>query len=130
MSVGILLITHPGAGQALLAVAERLLGRMPLAVSCFEVDYDTEFSDLIAAASTALRALDQRDGVLLLNDLYGASPSNFSVQVEGLGIPTRRVSGLNLPMLLRALNYADSSLDELADKAAAGGKLGVVVGRG
>ena len=84
MSVGILLITHPGAGQALLAVAERLLGRMPLAVSCFEVDYDTEFSDLIAAASTALRAL----------------------------------------------NYADSSLDELADKAAAGGKLGVVVGRG
>lgn len=130
MSVGILLITHPGAGQALLAVAERLLGRLPLSVACFEVGYDVGFDTLTADASAVLRALDQGSGVLLLTDLYGASPSNFAAQVEQLGVPTRRVAGLSLPMLLRALNYADCSLDELADKAAAGGRLGVVVGHG
>lgn len=127
MAVGILLITHPGAGTSLLAVAERLLGRLPLRVECIDVGYDADLDALLASASGSLRRVDDGEGVLLLTDLYGASPSNFAARVANLGIPTRRISGLNLPMLVRALNYADRPLDALAETAAAGARLGVVV---
>lgn len=130
MAVGILLITHPGAGASLLAVAERLLGHLPLRVECIEVAYDADLDALLAPASSGLRRVDGGEGVLLLTDLYGASPSNFAARVAKLGVPTRRISGLNLPMLVRVLNYADRPLDALAETAAAGGRLGVVVDHG
>lgn len=130
MAVGILLVTHPGIGAALRAVSERLLGRLPLRVDCFEVPFDSEPERLLADASRCLRQLDEGDGVLLLTDVFGASPSNFAHRLGALGIVTRRISGLNLPMLVRALNYADRPLDGLVDAAAAGGKLGVIIDHG
>lgn len=130
MAVGILLVTHPGVGAALRGVAERLLGRLPLQVELFEVAFDCDLDCLLPSASSALRHLDEGDGVLLLTDLFGASPSNFAGRLGSLGIRTRRIAGLNLPMLLRALNYADRPLDGLADAASAGAKLGVMVDHG
>ncbi|MCK7593865.1 PTS sugar transporter subunit IIA [Pseudomarimonas salicorniae] len=126
MAVGILLVTHPGVGASMRAVATRLLGRLPLRVELFEVGFDTDFEQLLPEASGALRALDEGEGVLLMTDLFGASPSNFAARLGSLGIETRRMSGLNLPMLVRALNYADLPLEPLADAASAGGKLGVM----
>ena len=46
-------------------------------------------------------------GVLVLTDLYGASPSNLAARLARLGTPVRRVSALNLPMLLRVMNYPE-----------------------
>ena len=63
--------------------------------------------------------------MLVLTDLYGGSPSNLAAQVARLGTPVRRVSSLNLPMLLRVMNYADLPLDELPAIAAAGARNGV-----
>lgn len=126
MAVGILLVTHPGVGASLRGVAARLLGRLPLRVELFEVCFDSDPTALLPDASRALRALDEGEGVLLMTDLFGASPSNFAARLGALGIATRRISGLNLPMLVRALNYADLPLDLLADAAAAGAKLGVM----
>ncbi len=126
MAVGILLVTHPGVGACLREVAQRLLGRLPLRVELFEVAFDSDPEVLLTDASRALRALDEGEGVLLMSDLFGASPSNFAGRLGTLGIATRRMSGLNLPMLVRALNYADLPLDPLADAAAAGAKLGVM----
>jgi PTS system ascorbate-specific IIA component len=74
-----------------------------------------------------MRDLDDGMGVLLLVDLYGATPSNVAAAIGRQGTSTRRVSGLNLPMLLRVLNYPEQTLDELATTAAAGGRSGVVV---
>lgn len=131
MAVGILIITHPGVGQALLATAERLLGgRLPLPAECFEVALDADLDALLPAASAALRRLDRDDGVLLLTDLYGASPSNFAARLGNLGVRCRRIAGLNLPMLLRSFNYADRPLDQLTDTAASGAKLGVILDHG
>jgi mannose PTS system EIIA component len=127
MSVGILLVTHPGIGSSFQQLAGRLLGRLPLAVDCVEVPFDSDFDALLPAAGQRLRALDSGDGVLLLTDLYGASPSNLAARLGNLGIATRRIAGLNLPMLLRALNYYDRGLPELADAAASGGRLGIVL---
>ena len=126
MAVGILLVTHPGIGSALLAVAGTLLRNLPLRVEAFEVPFDGDPEALLPQASASLRRVDGGDGVLLLTDLYGASPSNLAARVARLGTPVRRVSALSLPMLLRVLNYAELPLEALPAVAAAGARNGVV----
>ena len=78
-------------------------------------------------ASAALRKVDGGDGVLLMVDLYGATPARVAEKLSRLGTPCHRISGLSLPMLLRALNYPEQGLDELARTAAAGARNGVVI---
>lgn len=126
MSVGVLLITHPGIGQALVDVATQLLRTLPLQTEVLEVPFDSDSGTLLPKASAALRRVDGGEGVLVLTDLYGATPSNLAAQVARLGTPVRRVSALNLPMLLRVMNYADQDLDALPGIAAAGARNGVV----
>lgn len=127
MNVGILLLTHPGAGAHYAGLLERLLGRVPLPLAHFELAFDADPDAALPAASAALRRVDRGHGVLILTDLYGASPSNLAARVAQLGTPARRVSGLNLPMLLRVCNYPEQDLDELALTAVTGGKTGVVL---
>ncbi|BCT92828.1 hypothetical protein LYSHEL_18520 [Lysobacter helvus] len=126
MSVGILLITHEGIGSALLAVATRLLRQLPLKTEAFEVPFDADPDALLPQASAALRRVDGGQGVLVLVDLYGASPSNLAARLSRIGTPVRRVSALSLPMLLRVMNYAEMDLDELPNVAAAGARNGVI----
>ncbi|TXH66262.1 MAG: PTS fructose IIA subunit family protein [Lysobacteraceae bacterium] len=126
MAVGILLITHPGIGSALIEVATRLLRQLPLKTEVFELPFDVDLDAALPQASAALRKVDDGDGVLVLTDLYGASPSNLAGKVARLGTPVRRVSSLNLPMLLRVMNYAELPLDELPAVAAAGARNGVI----
>lgn len=126
MSVGILLVTHEGVGSAMLAVAGRLLRTLPLRVDAFEVRFDADPDVALPAASAALRRVDGGDGVLLLTDLYGATPANLAARLARLGTPAKRVAGLSLPMLLRVLNYPDLPLDELQRVAAAGARNGVI----
>ncbi|MGY0505296.1 PTS sugar transporter subunit IIA [Luteimonas sp. e5] len=127
MSVGVLLITHSGVGAALLASAERVLRNLPLAAGSFEVPFDADLDAILPAASAAMRRVDSGDGVLLLTDLYGASPSNLAARLAQLGSPTRRVAGLNLPMLLRVMNYPEQALDALQATASLGGRNGVLL---
>ncbi|MGO1072995.1 PTS sugar transporter subunit IIA [Lysobacter sp. CA199] len=126
MSVGVLLITHSGIGSALVAVAGRLLNPLPLRTEALEVPFDADLEQMLPVASAALRRVDDGDGVLVLTDLYGASPSNLAARVAQLGTPVRRVSALNLPMLMRVMNYAELGLDQLPTVAAAGARNGVI----
>ena len=126
MTVGVLLITHEGIGSALLAVATRLLRQLPLKTEAFEVPFDADPDDLLPLASAALRRVDGGQGVLVLTDLYGATPSNLAAKLARIGTPVRRVSALSLPMLLRVMNYAEMELDELPSVAAAGARNGVI----
>ncbi|HET9047794.1 MAG TPA: PTS sugar transporter subunit IIA [Chiayiivirga sp.] len=127
MSVGLLLVAHVGAASHYRGLVERLLGRLPLALDGFELDFDADLDTALPHASAAMRRVDSGDGVLILTDLYGASPSNLAARLTQLGTPARRVSGLNLPMLLRVCNYPELSLDELARTAVTGGKIGVIL---
>ena len=127
MAAGILLVTHEGIGQALVAVATSLLRNLPLKVEAFEVPFDGDPDALLPQASAALRRVDGGFGVLVLTDLYGATPSNLAARLARLGTPVRRVSALNLPMLLRVLNYPELELDELPAVAAAGARNGVIL---
>lgn len=128
MAVGVLLLTHEGFGTSLLRVARRLLGSSPaLPVEAFEAEWDGGVDEQLPGASAALRKVDGGDGVLVLVDLYGATPARLGAKLAQLYAPVRRVSGLGLPMLLRVLNYPEQSLDELARTAAAGARNGVVI---
>ena len=127
MTCGILLVTHPGVGTALLDVATRLLRHLPLKTEAFEVPFDADMDVLLPLASAALRRVDSGQGVLILTDLYGASPSNLAGQLARLGTPVRRVSALSLPMLMRVMNYPEQGLDQLPATAAAGTRNGAIV---
>ena len=126
MAIGVLLITHEGIGTALVAVATRLLRQLPLKTEAFEVPFDGDADSLLPAASAALRKVDGGDGVLVLTDLYGATPSNLAARLARIGTPVRRVSAVSLPMLLRVMNYAELGLDEFPAVAAAGARNGVI----
>ena len=126
MSVGILLITHQGIGLPLVAVATHLLRQLPLRTEAFEVPFDADPDALLPQASAALRRVDGGHGVLVLTDLYGATPSNLAARLARLGTPVRRVSAVSLPMLLRVMNYAELDLEELPSVAAAGARNGVI----
>jgi len=127
MACGILLITHPGIGTSLLQVATTLLRQLPLKTEAFEVPFDADLDVLLPQASAALRRVDGGEGVLVMTDLYGASPSNLAARLARLGTPVRRVSALSLPMLLRVMNYPEQGLQDLPATAAAGTRNGAIV---
>jgi PTS system ascorbate-specific IIA component len=127
MAVGILLVSHEGAAAHYAPLVRRLIGRETLRIEHYELPFDLPLDAALPLASAALRRADSGDGVLILTDIYGASPSNLAARLVQLGTPARRVAGLSLPMLLRACNYADQGLDELALTAVSGGKTGVVL---
>jgi PTS system ascorbate-specific IIA component len=127
MACGILLVTHPGIGASILAIATALMRQLPLQAEAFEVPLDADLEALLPQASSALRRVDSGEGVLVLTDLYGASPSNLAGQLARLGTPVRRVSALSLPMLLRVMNYPEQGLDQLPATAAAGTRNGAIV---
>ncbi|MCO6411518.1 MAG: PTS fructose transporter subunit IIA [Thiogranum sp.] len=125
MSVGILLVTHGNIGAVLLQSANDILGVCPLPVADLAIPQCCEPDQVLAAARKAARQLDSGDGVLVLTDMYGATPSNIACRLRE-SHRVRVVAGLNLPMLIRVLNYPDLGLDELAWKAVTGGRDGVL----
>lgn len=127
MKVGVLLMTHESMGAALVGAARHVLGRLPLPLEVQEVAADADPETMLRAAAAHARELDHGDGVLVLSDLYGATPCNIARRLPDLGVRMHCVAGLNLPMLLRVLNYPEQSLDELAQTAALGGRGGIVV---
>lgn len=124
MTVGIMLVTHSGIGEALAVTARQILDRdLSAVLAVAEVPADAELETLRERSRQRLDRLDG-DGVLVMTDVYGSSPANLAVSLAGRpGIAV--VTGVNLPMLLRALNYAHLSLPEVADKAVEGGLRGV-----
>ena len=127
MACGILIVTHPGIGSAILDVAGQLLRPLPLKAEAFEVPVGASPEALLPQASAALRRVDDGDGVLVLTDLYGATPSNLAAQLARLGTPVRRVASLSLPMLLRVMNYPEQGLGALPATAAAGTRNGAII---
>ena len=130
MSVGVLLLTHEAMGDALIETARHLLGRISLKVDAFSIPPGSDTDFAMTSAAARVRKLDSGDGVLVLTDVFGATPSNVIDRIQPLGVKIRRVSGLSLPMLLRVLNYPEQPLLELAQTAASGGRSGILIDHG
>lgn len=127
MTVGVLVLAHAPLGSALLSASRSIIGNVPPQVRAVEFDHGPSAESTRARAARVLCELDSGDGVLVLTDLFGATPSNIAVGLGDQGVAYRWLAGVNLPMLLRVLNYADQALDELVLTAASGARNGVVV---
>jgi len=127
MSVGVLLIAHPGIATALLAAARQINGIHALNIVAHDTQPALDKDAQLISASAAFRKADTPEGVLILVDSPGGIADKTAAQLAQWGTPTKRVSGLSLPMLLRVMHYAEQDLDELARTAAAGGRNGVVI---
>ncbi len=117
MSAAIVLVTHPGIATAMRDRAAELLGKPLDDVTVLELDSGT--ADPLPRLEERLAGLDRGDGVLILTDLPGATPCNQARRATPAHSAV--VSGLNLPMLIRAWNYRDRPLDELTKLALEGG---------
>jgi PTS system ascorbate-specific IIA component len=123
VTVGLLLITHERVGAVLLEAATGVLGTQPMAADAIAVFPDSDPETIAAAARRSIAALGN-DGVLIMTDLYGSTPSNIACRLEATD-DVMVVTGVNLPMLVRVMNYPRLSLAQLATKAISGGCDGV-----
>lgn len=120
---GIVLVTHNGIGDCLVHEAENIIGE-PVNIGTVAISYDAEPDQAREALRAAFAVSDDGDGLLILTDLPGATPHNLALDVaRESGVQV--VSGLNLPMLLKVLNYARLAPEPLADKARRGGSNGI-----
>ncbi len=126
MSVGVLIITHEGIASAIVDTAVNILGKCPLPVAVLPAARDCDTDALRERVKEKVDELDSGDGVLVLLDIYGSTPSNVACSVVDQD-RVKIISGLNLPMLVRIFNYAKLGLPELAEKAVSGGRDGVFV---
>ncbi len=126
MNVGLLLITHHNVATSLLETAQQMLETQPLTTRVLEVPLDHPVEDIIQQGEKYLQSLDSGSGVLILTDMYGSTPSNIAKQLCDSS-NCRLVSGLNLPMLVRVLNYPQLDLESLSLKAHSGGVDGIII---
>lgn len=123
--IGILLITHGSYGEALVQNACHVLNKRPVQLNQLGVLAQDDPLDLLPLGRQMLELVDTGKGVLILTDIFGASPSNLALKllvpghVEGL-------AGVNLPMLLRALTYREKTMETLLTRAVAGGRDGIL----
>ena len=125
--IGILLVTHGEIGTALLSSASQILGSAPAQVVTLSVWRQDDPDDLVLRARELVEQIDAGDGVLILTDIFGATPGNVVSRllednhIEG-------VSGVSLPMLLRVLTgrMKQGNLAAAVQRAVSGGSEGVV----
>jgi mannose PTS system EIIA component len=128
MSVGLLLITHGDIGTHMLSTALRIMGgTCPVPTRVLAITDETQRDQLRAEALRLARDVDGGDGVLVLADLYGSTPANIACSLQDGPGPVQIIAGLNLPMLVRAMNYAGLPLAELAVKVEVGGRNGILI---
>jgi PTS system ascorbate-specific IIA component len=124
MSVGLLIITHGDIGRSLLDTAVVVMGNCPMQVRTLGIPMASDPEQQQERAQQYIQELEQGDGVLILTDLYGSTPSNIACRLRTEQVAV--ITGLNLPMLIRVFNYPVLDLYDLADKAMGGGREGVV----
>ena len=118
---GILLVAHGGLGDSFLDCVRHVLGEVPHNLKSLSVQSGDDLSQKLAEGEALIKQLDTGGGVLILADVYGATPSNIARQLchaeRVMG-----VAGVNLPMLLRVTCSPGKTLPELAQIAVEGGR--------
>lgn len=119
--IGILLVTHNGLGDSFVDCIKHVLGTVPPNLKVLSVLAGDDPNQKLAEGQSLIKQLDTGGGVLILADVFGATPSNIGrtlCQAEHV----TGVAGLNLPMLLRVVCSPNKNLSELARIAVEGGR--------
>ena len=121
---GLLIIAHAPLASAFLQCAQHVFPDHSGAVAALDVLPHMPPEETLAQARVMLKELHTPD-TLVLTDIFGATPCNVAQQLAD-GLNTRLVTGMNLPMLLRAISYRSEPLDVLVARALSGGSQGVM----
>lgn len=114
--IGILIVSHGALGEALIHGASHVLGKRPLRVRQVGITIHDDPDAIFPQAQELVRQLDDGDGVLIFTDILGATPSNIASRLLRPGV-VEGVSGVSLPMLVRALTYRNEPLATVVEKA-------------
>jgi mannose PTS system EIIA component len=123
--VGVLIVTHGEIGTSLLESTAQILGGRPPQVATLSVWRQDDPDDLVLRARELMEQIDAGNGVLILTDLFGATPGNVVSRLLHDG-RVEGVSGVSLPMLLRVLTGRNGSLAAAVQRALSGGAEGLV----
>ncbi len=121
----IFIIAHAPLASALKACALHVFPDSDAAVSALDVPPNMPPAESAAQARMMLAQVNGAATTLLLTDVFGATPSNIAKQLAD-GVNSRLLTGVNLPMLLRAITYRHEPLETLVQRALAGGSQGVM----
>lgn len=123
--IGIFLITHGSYGEALVQNVSHVLNKRPPQVMQLGLTSQDDPLDMLPMARDMLALVDKGDGVLILTDIFGASPANLALKLLERG-RVEGLTGVNMPMLLRALTYRDKGMETLLVRARDGGRDGII----
>ena len=123
--IGVLVVTHGAIGEALLHSAEQILGAKQARVATLGVSRSDDPDKVLARARQLAAQLDEGAGLLVLTDMFGATPCNVASRLLADG-RVEGVAGVSLPMLVRVLSGRDGSLPAAVQRALSGGAEGVV----
>ena len=113
--IGVLLVTHSRLGEELIKTAEFIVGRLVQSRS-LSLDPGQSVESLRSQIREAIRAVDDGDGVIVLVDMLGGTPSNLSLSFLEPG-QVEVITGANLPMLLKLSQRKDGmNLNNLAEE--------------
>jgi len=128
--IGVLVVTHCRLGDALLEAAAFILGAPPEAMAAVSIDLKEDADKLRNKIVDAIKKLKSEDGVVILTDMFGGTPSNLSYSFLEEG-RIEVISGVNLPILIRAATARKSlPLSDLATNLEAFGKKSISLASG
>jgi PTS system mannose-specific IIA component len=129
--IGIVIVTHRQLGDALIGAAEFIIGNRPEAMESVSIDLSESADKLRTKITRGIKKVEGQEGILILTDMFGGTPSNLSYSFLEEG-RIEVLSGVNLPILIQAasLRDKDMKLDELAAKLEIFGKKSISLASG
>jgi PTS system mannose-specific IIA component len=128
--IGIVIVTHGQLGEALIEAAEFIIGSRPEAIESVSIDINEKAEELRAKIAKVIKRVKQQDGVLILTDMFGGTPSNLSYSFLEEG-HIEVLAGVNLPILVQAAgNRKKMKLDKLASNLEKFGKKSISLASG
>jgi len=123
--IGILLVSHEPLGTALLHCTRHIFGRLPVQLAALDVVPDEDPESAFQAARALLARINDGSGVIVLTDVFGATPSRIAARLHE---PERVevLAGVNLPVLIKALSHRRQPLPELVVQLVEAGQQAIV----
>jgi PTS system mannose-specific IIA component len=128
--IGIVVVTHSQLGEALIEAAEFIVGNRPAGVVSVSIDLNQNVDKLREKVAAGIKKAGREEGVLLLTDMFGGTPSNISYSFLEEG-RVEVLSGVNLPILVHAMNSrVKMGLSELAASLETFGRKSITLASG
>lgn len=124
MSIALFFITHEGIASNLLNIGESIIQKATSNLSFIEVPMDAPTDKITEQIEQKLNGLNTEDGLFFITDIFGGTPSNIAQQFA-LNYNTHLLTGVNLPMVIRLLNYREDKANTLLQKALDGAHHGI-----